>query len=199
MRLNSQTALRGKGVILLPYERMMVPKYHDWMKSPELLLLTASEPLTLEEEYDMQNKWLQDEDKCTFIVLDRDAYEKNKDEIGSMIGDTNLFLSYDEDQSLVAEAEIMIAEAWARGKRKGWEAMILMLLYGISELKVKKYQAKISMSNSVSINMFHKLGFKEESHSDVFKEVTLMKMTDEEWAKWLNQQTDYEILKRNLL
>lgn len=28
--------------------------YHQWMSSPELLRLTASEPLTLEEEYDMQ-------------------------------------------------------------------------------------------------------------------------------------------------
>lgn len=28
--------------------------YHEWMKSPELLELTASEPLSLEEEIDMQ-------------------------------------------------------------------------------------------------------------------------------------------------
>jgi hypothetical protein len=28
--------------------------YHEWMKSPELLELTASEPLTLDEELEMQ-------------------------------------------------------------------------------------------------------------------------------------------------
>jgi len=47
-----------------------------------------------------------------------------------MIGDTNLFLFYSEDCVQLAEAEIMIAEESARRKRRGWEAMLLMLRYG---------------------------------------------------------------------
>lgn len=35
---------------------IILKTYHDWMKSPELLELTASEPLSLEEEYDMQRE-----------------------------------------------------------------------------------------------------------------------------------------------
>lgn len=37
-------------------------RYHEWMKSPELQQLTASEPLTLEQEYDMQKSWREDDD-----------------------------------------------------------------------------------------------------------------------------------------
>ena len=47
-----------------------------------------------------------------------------------MIGDTNLFFFHSGDCVKLAEAEIMIAEESARRKRRGWEAMLLMLRYG---------------------------------------------------------------------
>lgn len=81
------------------------------MLDPELLKLTASEPLTLDQEYDMQETWRNDEDsaflyyyrqislsfsicpklndlfffaECTFLVLNKDLYERTQDEIGSI-------------------------------------------------------------------------------------------------------------------
>jgi hypothetical protein len=36
-------------------------RYHDWMQSPELLEQTASERLTISQEYDMQRSWYEDE------------------------------------------------------------------------------------------------------------------------------------------
>lgn len=46
----------------------------------------------------------------------------------AMIGDTNFFFS--DETRCQAEAEIMIAEKYARGRKQGWEAMLLMLRYG---------------------------------------------------------------------
>ncbi|CAG0884622.1 unnamed protein product [Cyprideis torosa] len=62
MRLNEFTRIVCSKVVLVPYESRHVPKYHQWMKSPELQQLTASEPLTLEEEFEMQRKWREDDD-----------------------------------------------------------------------------------------------------------------------------------------
>ncbi|KAF9463751.1 GNAT domain-containing protein [Collybia nuda] len=78
MKINKDTVVVGEKVILVPYLPEHVPTYHGWMLSEELRLLTASEPLTLEGEFDMQRmlvfdqKWLLDDDKLTFIVLARD-------------------------------------------------------------------------------------------------------------------------------
>lgn len=97
-----------------------------------------------------------------------------------MIGDTNLFFPDAENLSL-AEAEIMIAEERFRGKGRGWEAMLLMLHYGISELGVKKYQVKIGEHNEQSISMFKKLGFEFSEKSEVFKEITMVKEVTPVW------------------
>lgn len=51
----------GDLVALVPYKPEHVLRYHEWMKSPFLQEMTASEPLTLEEEYEMQQSWHQDE------------------------------------------------------------------------------------------------------------------------------------------
>jgi RimJ/RimL family protein N-acetyltransferase len=110
-----------KKVLLVPYRPEHVDRYHAWMQRPDLLAATASEPLTLPEEYEMQESWYRDSNKCTCIILSvprlcdifpklvRILEEEQSDDlwnewmsqhpdwicqsIDAMVGDVNLFLS----------------------------------------------------------------------------------------------------------
>ncbi|KAG8041077.1 hypothetical protein G9C98_002065 [Cotesia typhae] len=187
MKINENTRIVGSKVLLVPYKKKYVERYHEWMKSEELQYLTGSEPLTIEEEYQMQESWHNDDNKCTFIILDRNRFDK-ANPVDSMIGDTNLYLN-DIEEPFTAECEIMIAEKYARGQKMGWEALILMLRYGIEALKINKYRAKIKIDNEKSIKMFNKLRFNEISRSVVFEEVTLECDASPQWKEFLLNET----------
>ncbi|KAI9429149.1 N-acetyltransferase 9, partial [Lactarius psammicola] len=115
MRVNAHTAIVGETVVLVPYRT-------------ELRDLTASEELTLEEEYAMQRSWQEDEDtkapELTFIVLarplergipdvdDDPELQLTNDDIRAlpMIGDVNLFFKHQrDDPEFEVECEVMIA------------------------------------------------------------------------------------------
>jgi RimJ/RimL family protein N-acetyltransferase len=96
-------ALLSRAVLLVPYESHHVPLYHRWMQNPALLEATASEPLTLDEEYAMQRSWRTDADKLTFITCIAPSEEESRaykaegkagkwDGDESMLGDVNLFV-----------------------------------------------------------------------------------------------------------
>lgn len=176
---------------MVPYTSAHVPRYHEWMKSEELQHLTASEPLSLEQEYEMQRSWREDADKCTFIVLDADKWlRQNASEEDCMVGDVNLFLTDPENPTL-GEIEVMIAEASYRGRGFGKEATLLMLSFGMTRLGLATFEAKIGLENNASISMFKNLHFKEMGVSSVFQEVTLRMIVDEQERQWLLAQTSH--------
>ncbi|KAF8940512.1 N-acetyltransferase 9 [Haplosporangium gracile] len=136
--------------------------------------MTASEPLTIEEEFEMQESWRVDENKCTFIILARETPDQEITPenalVQPMVGDVNLFFN-DHDDPHSAEIEIMIA-----GKRKGMglEALRMMMTYAYQSLGTKRITAKISTENKGSIQLFlTQLGFVQISYSQIFEEVTL--------------------------
>ncbi|KAF8343184.1 acyl-CoA N-acyltransferase [Cantharellus anzutake] len=191
MRVNENTALVGKTVVLVPYRQEHVQTYHEWMKDPDLLNLTASMPLTLEQEYDMQRSWHLDEDKLTFIVLARSSLQIGSDALTAedtlrmkMIGDVNMFFKDERE----VECEIMIAEREYRRKGCALEALRLLLRYVTSDMKgsemsrqssphlpidPKSLLARVGASNEPSIALFRKLGFSTSKYVEVFDEVEM--------------------------
>jgi len=147
------------------------------MQNEDLLDKTASKKLTLEQEYEMQQTWYQDDDKCTFIILANSLWKTTKSEIDSMVGDVNLFISNDCGE---AEIEVMVAEKSARKCGIGTEAIIAMMLYGIQHLGIKKYFAVIGDENQDSIKLFSRLGFNKVKETPVFKESTYQMTTNNE-------------------
>ncbi|KAI1174010.1 acetyltransferase domain-containing protein [Nemania sp. FL0916] len=113
MRVNEHTAISTSRILLVPYGAHHVERYHEWMQDEVLREATASDPLTLEEEYENQQSWRTAHDKLTFIVCQRAnngatrdinasettssappvVYAGEDDAPCRMVGDVNLFLT----------------------------------------------------------------------------------------------------------
>ncbi|KAI5206458.1 hypothetical protein E4T39_02513 [Aureobasidium subglaciale] len=143
-------ALVTPQILLCPYSEHHVPTYHEWMKDEELQELTASEPLSLPEEYDMQRSWRQDADKLTFISClppstppsSKTIIAPKQDDAPScMIGDINLFLVDDDGEdaeeeadattprSVLGEIELMIAVKSQHRKGHGRASLLAFMHY----------------------------------------------------------------------
>ncbi|KAL8145581.1 GCN5-related N-acetyltransferase 9 [Apium graveolens] len=163
-------------VILVPYMKQHVPKYHKWMQDPTLLSATGSEPLTLVQEYEMHQSWTHDPSKHTFIILDKDLiltpFTHGQPYIEAMVGDVNIYMN-DLEDSHIAEIEIMIAEPKSRGKGLGKKSVMMMMVFAVEKFCIQSFRVKIGESNEASLSLFRKLGFVYASYSKIFQEVTL--------------------------
>ncbi len=170
-----------------------MPTYHAWMADPYLLASTSSERLTEAEEFAAQRSWVDDPQKCTFIVFDQAAHAAGGGGLGhstrGMLGDANLFLL---DGAAVAEdyfggvppssgsggaAEVMVMVAEPSYRRRGYaqRAVAALLWYGATALGLRRFVAKISEDNAASLALFtQRLGFREARRVAAFQEVHLV-------------------------
>ena len=178
MRLNWDTVLVGKRVVLVPYRERYVAPYHTWMQDDALLEQTASERLTLAEERANQASWRDDDKKLTFIVLAREAcFGGDRFPVAAMAGDCNLFL--DRDGAPQAEVEVMVAERKFRRRGFGAEAVELLLAYASRELDVRRFFAKVGDANGPSRRLFEgALGFQKCNYVAAFKETELERVVE---------------------
>ncbi|KAJ4256672.1 hypothetical protein NW762_008768 [Fusarium torreyae] len=209
MRINQNTAISTSGVLLVPYEAHHVRQYHAWMQDPDIQEATASEPMTLDEEYENQQSWRTSSDKLTFIVcapVKKDltlvkAGTADADDL--MRGDINFFLypyeTDDEDETntqgwVIGEVDVMIASPSHRGQGLGRAAVCALLVYLRNQIEgiLKEYGAqelkglmvKIKEGNKGSRALFEKLGFVQKGEVNYFGEVVMTL----EWE---------EVLRRN--
>ncbi|CAK4762078.1 unnamed protein product [Aphanomyces euteiches] len=183
MRL--EVKVQGDRVRLVPYMARHVPKYHAWMQDPFLLEMTASEPLSLEEEKQMQVTWREDPTKATLIVHVH-AFDNTNDETeDEMAGDVNLFFN-DSDDNTNCEIDVMIAEAKWRGAGLGAETVQLMMAYAVVHLHVRRFYCKINETNDASLKLFRKLGYVQCNYVKAFQEFELeFHITDKTRTKLL--------------
>eukprot|EP01119_Soliformovum_irregulare_P011332 TRINITY_DN2826_c0_g3_i3.p1 TRINITY_DN2826_c0_g3~~TRINITY_DN2826_c0_g3_i3.p1 ORF type:complete len:168 (+),score=36.08 TRINITY_DN2826_c0_g3_i3:119-622(+) len=152
------------------------------MKDPWLREMTASEPLTLQEEYENQISWFEDETKLTFILCQRENQKDDVKNLDHIVGDCNIFLTDEEGMEGLGEIEIMIAEARARGKGIATEALNLLMSYCLQELKLKGFIAKISNENEPSKKLFRSIGYTQVGEPNYFNEVLFR--LDETSPRW---------------
>ncbi|KAG5928035.1 hypothetical protein E4U42_001381 [Claviceps africana] len=201
MRVNQSTAVKAGKVLLVPYEARHVPKYHTWMQDPAIQEATASEPLTLQEEYENQRSWRASHDKLTFIVCEAPAGAASSavvragvaDAEERMRGDVNLFIYEDELADAVdargmlrGEMDVMIADRghWRKGfGRAAVEGLLvyarrnldrILEEYGGDRASMAGLMAKIKEGNGGSRALFEGLGFRQRGGVNYFGEVVMV-------------------------
>ena len=153
------------------------------MQVAEIQEATASEPLSLEEEYAMQQSWRQDPDKLTFIACLPFAQSSRAVNAGAddcpdrMLGDVNLFLTTSEDSdAVIGEIELMIAVKNQQGHGYGRASLLAFLRFMVErerelmeEFERERMSAggsgieglvvKIGEGNARSLGLFESVGF----------------------------------------
>lgn len=201
MPANIGIAISTTSILLVPYESSHVPTYHEWMQEPAIQEATASEPLSIDEEYEMQQSWRQDHDKLTFIAClpipshpntnpDAPPSEGTKIQAGAhdgperMIGDVNLFLSQsDEDEEgCIGELELMIAPLSARRRGYGRATIIMFLHYIQTHLLsiLSEYKSKLGsgVEKMRHLQLRVKIGSRNNKSIALFESLGFMKVAE---------------------
>ena len=168
--------LHGKRVWLTPYGPRHVPRYHAWMCDPELLSLTCSEPLTLEEEVANQREWEESTTQATFLIgvplktaatlpsgatymrLDGEVCDESDPTAVVLVGDCNVVMLLEnedgDDGRDTVELNVCVAERAFRRSGIAQESMEILMCHVAATFGVRRFIAKILADNVPSRKLF---------------------------------------------
>ncbi|EPS43066.1 hypothetical protein H072_2942 [Dactylellina haptotyla CBS 200.50] len=208
MRLNESVAVITNKLVFLPYEASHVETYSEWMGSEAIREATASERLSLAEEYAMQKSWREDADKLTFILslpsdgikaaASHDGPLKNyivvegvDDKPEILIGDVNLFLYEDDEEEevegqergpveMVGEVELMIARPEFQGRGLGKLAVIIFILYVLQHQgDILSQDSSRNLKGKSFKHLRVKIGKENTRSLELFQKLGFVKLTEE--------------------
>ena len=164
--------------------------YGALIRSQAIQAATASEPLSLAEEYAMQQSWRNDGDKLTFITckplpdITASVISTTHDASSRMVGDINLFLARDEGNAdhIIGELELMVVRKEQQRKGYGRASLVAFTNYVLThqtaimreytgsygsttKLQLECLRVKVGQDNFRSITLFESIGFKKLTES----------------------------------
>jgi len=177
---------------------MLREKYVADIHIQDLQNATASEPLSLEDEYGMQKSWREDHDKLTFIAtippnkmftdhsLETLRSVARADEVLRMFGDINLFIveveNEDGDIDLVGELEVMIARKDMQGRGYGKALLKSFIWYVLRhhDRIMAEYSKGKGLETVGTLKYLHcKIGDANDRSIGLFESVGFQKMSEQ--------------------
>ncbi|KAI1733641.1 acetyltransferase domain-containing protein [Xylaria scruposa] len=221
MRVNENTAISTSKILLVPYDAHHVVRYHEWMQNEFLREATASDLLSLEEEYENQQSWRTAHDKLTFIVCQ--PADQNGDVVViragdddaplRMVGDVNLFLTpldddddgdkdingieekKDETRCVKGEIDIMIALPEHRRRGLGEAAVRAFLRYltGNHDTIMKEYAGATRLKTARIKRLVAKIHADNEGSIRLFGNLSFCRDGDPDYFNEISMVVDFPL------
>lgn len=138
------SSLTCRTVQLVPFETSHIETYTRWLSDPDLLQLTGTEPLSLEEVAEVQRDARSNLDRVYLIITDLETEQP--------CGDVNVFFadhfvngSASDDDAEVADCEIDVMIAEKSFRRRGIGGLVLRIMHSVlAAIGVTTIAAKIN-------------------------------------------------------
>lgn len=151
----SKQVICGERIILRPIKESDTYKFLMWRNSENIKhFFLHRTPITYDEHIQWLNNTILTGKALQWIIYD---IETQKD-IGSV------YLRDIDSANRKCQFGILIGETEYQGKGYGYEVTLLVLEYAFNHLKVEKVYLKAVSYNTEAINLYTKVGFKEEGY-----------------------------------